>query len=130
MERSRYDEIGAMEQKAIAKAVMEAGKLQNEDRTRMLRALEKVADAAALAARKRRNNARYEARRRRLVGAQVPVELADQVRKAAQMEGVSVYAFVVSAVQRECHRLRYLLEEPPGVTDCPAVGEEAVDVAP
>ena len=89
-----------------------------------------LSEEGASAYHKRKADARYEARRRRLVGAQVPVELADQVRKAAQMEGVSVYAFVVSAVQRECHRLRYLLEEPPGVTDCPAVGEEAVDVAP
>ena len=130
MSYTRYEEVGHRERVAIARAVKVAGNLEGEQRKEMLLALEQIAKASRIAYHKRKADARYEARRRRLVGAQVPVELADQVRKAAQMEGVSVYAFVVSAVQRECHRLRYLLEEPPGVTDCPAVGEEAVDVAP
>ena len=104
VEFTRYEEVGAGERQALAEAIRLAGKLENKDRTGMLLALEKVARAAAIAARRRYSNARYEARRRRLVGAQVPLELYERGKRCAGQRGISVYAFVMEAIEEACDR--------------------------
>lgn len=120
MEYTRYEEVGANEREAIAEAVKIAGKLKKKDRVKMLLALERVARAAAIAARKRQTNARYEGRRRRLVGAQVPVELADRVREYAEKQGVSVYRFVMDTMAAACQQMQAPApNHPPGPRSAP-----------
>lgn len=53
--------------------------------------------------RKRRaSDARTDGARRKLVGARLPLEDAERCRKCAELEGVSLYRFVVRALQVAC----------------------------
>jgi len=53
--------------------------------------------------RKRRaSDARTDGARRKLVGARLPLEDAERCRKCAELEGVSLYRFVVRAMQVAC----------------------------
>lgn len=51
---------------------------------------------------KRESDRRTDARRRRTVGARVPVALYERVSACAQERGVSLYRFVVDALERAC----------------------------
>lgn len=126
-----YMKLCGMERMALEGAISAAEELPEPYRETMLEALDAIGKVSLRLAQKRKSDARYEARRRRLVGAQMPVELADKVRKLAKIEGVSMYALVIDLVERECRRLEFLLEAgPPGVTDCPAAGEGEVNQTP
>ena len=52
-----------------------------------------------------RSDARTGARRRVLVGAQVPREAGQRYRQCAEGEGISLYRFVCNALEREYRRL-------------------------
>ncbi|MBE6973342.1 MAG: hypothetical protein E7440_05625 [Ruminococcaceae bacterium] len=51
---------------------------------------------------RRESDARTDGARRKLVGARLPLEDAERCRKCAELEGVSLYRFVVRALQVAC----------------------------
>ncbi|MBM6925783.1 hypothetical protein [Pseudoflavonifractor phocaeensis] len=108
-EYAQMPEIRSYEREAMAQALEAARSLPEPERARIMEALEKVAQAGARAARRRHTNADYEGRRRRLVGAQMPIGMADRVRRCAQAQGLSVYAFVMEAVEAACNETDVLL---------------------
>ncbi len=83
------------------------GCLSADEKRAVCRAMKtsRVSDVAAIVAamdrsRRRKASDRATDRRRRvLVGARVPRELAEQVRRAAQARGVSVYRFIVDIIR-------------------------------
>ncbi len=87
--KEAFDLLSADEQRAVLQAVETSSRPSDVvaivmaiDRTRGRRFSDRATDA----------------RRRVLVGARVPRELADKVKLAAQEKGVSVYRFVLDTI--------------------------------
>ena len=61
-----------------------------------------IGAAIGRAVQKRQSNRKTEPKRRRLVGAQMPILEAERCKACAKLLGVSQYRFVVEALSREC----------------------------
>ena len=64
--------------------------------------LEQLLGSLGRAESKRESDRTTDARRRRTVGARVPVDFYERVARCAGARGVSLYRFVVDALEREC----------------------------
>lgn len=155
-------QIGICERAALEEALHRLEGMREPERSIMAEAIEKIARAGDLEGRKRLSNRRTEPFRRKLVGAHVPLELADRVKECADLLGLSVYRFVRNCLEEACQQVHgpptdhppgprfasslsaprgaacvralpgsgqgNVQTSPPGVTDCPAEGEEAADL--
>ena len=100
---SRFKEgLGSMtapEREAL-KAAMEHTKARKDWRGFAL--VTDIAAAAGRSARQRQSNAETEKRRRRLVGARLPLDQADRCAACAALLGLSRYRFAADALARAC----------------------------
>ena len=91
--------IGAEGRSAVRTALEYA---QNTRNWEMWELVEDIGAAIGRALQKRNSNRNTEPKRRRLVGAQMPIQEADRCKACAALLGVSQYRFVVEALAREC----------------------------
>ena len=79
------------------------------ERRLALEAMEVLAAAKHRTESRRRSDKRTDRKRRKLVGAKLPIEDAEEIELLAQLQGVSVYRFVVDALTaaREKARAKY-----------------------
>lgn len=117
METVENLQISTCERAALEEALHSLEGMREPERTIMAEALERMARAGDLAGRKRQSNRRTEPFRRKLVGAQVPLELAEQVKACADSLGLSVYRFVRNCLEEACQRVQGPSpDHPPGAT--------------
>lgn len=103
----------------MKRAVLSVGYMSADEKRAMVAALECLRDlkgpvrkmeecladigiAMQRTSRRRESDARTDGARRKLVGARLPLEDAERCRKCAELEGVSLYRFVVRAMQVAC----------------------------
>lgn len=79
----------------------------NGRRTYARRALDEYAVARYRQSGKAARDLAADGRRRRLVGARLPIDQADRVKAAAAATGRSVYRFVADAIEHELTRANY-----------------------
>lgn len=93
--------LSADERRAIASALRAAYALEKGSADIVAR-LERVILAMERSGRRKASDRRTDSARRKLVGARIPVEDAERCAKCAQLEGVSLYRFVVRALWDAC----------------------------
>ena len=108
-----------MRERKLTRAVLSVGHMSADEKRAMIAALkclremqgpvrkmeECIADIGLAMQRtnkRRESDAATDAKRRRLVGARLPIADAERCRKCAGLEGVSLYRFVVRALQVAC----------------------------
>ena len=102
------DRISAAERAAILSALRQSTRIRRAaTRGRMMDCLREIARASARTAGRRASDRRTDRDRRVLVGARVPREMAERCRAAARERGISLYRFVIMALERA-------LAAPPG----------------
>lgn len=99
-----FEELTRNEREAVEAAREAVMGLKEPERTKAMQALERVTRASLRAARTRRAKARYDKRRRLLIGAQLPMEEALEIKARAEACGMSCYAYVRELFRRECKR--------------------------
>lgn len=76
------------------------------ERRLALEAMEVLAAAKYRADSRRRSDKRTDGKRRKLVGAKLPIEVAEEIQLLADLQGVSVYRFVVDALDAARRKAR------------------------
>lgn len=94
--------LSSDERKAVREAMEAVMTCQRRDK--LLKAIGRIPAARLRTIAKRRSDAATDARRRRLVGARVPVELAERYRDEAEKRGCSLYRLVSDTLKREAER--------------------------
>ena len=89
------------ERNAMIKAMRAAYALERGGAVMVTR-LEHLALAMERSGRRKKSDRRTDAGRRKLVGARQPLEEAQRCAKCAELEGVSLYRFVVRALWEAC----------------------------
>lgn len=97
--REGLDAMGAPERDAL-KAAMEHAKARKDWAGFTL--VTNIAAAAGRSARQKESNARTEKRRRKLVGARLPLDQAARCASCAALLGLSRYRFASDALLRAC----------------------------
>ena len=88
------------ERAAMARAIARAEHLKEpSDRLVIFDSLTSLGEARGRFVRKKASDARTDSVWRKLVGARVPVQFADECRRCAGEQGLSLYAFVVGALE-------------------------------
>ncbi len=100
--------MSADERRAYQAAVEAIEKLPSFvcERRIALEALEGMAAAKGRAEDRRRSDRRTDGKRRKLVGAKLPIEVAEEIQLLADLQGVSVYRFVVDALDAARRKAR------------------------
>lgn len=106
METVENMQISVCERAALEEALHKLEGMREPERSIMAEAIEKIARAGDLEGRKRLSNRRTEPFRRKLVGAHVPLELADRVKECADNLGLSVYRFVRNCLEEACQQVQ------------------------
>lgn len=87
------------EREAMRAALDAAMELRDPlERWRILDAIEGVGSAKGRSGQRRRSDAVTDRKRRQLVGARIPIEIADRIRDCADRTGVSLYRWVYDAL--------------------------------
>jgi len=76
------------------------------ERRLALEAMEVLAAAKHRTESRRRSDRRTDGKRRKLVGAKLPIEVAEEIQLLADLQGVSVYRFVVDALDAARRKAR------------------------
>ena len=93
--------LTAAEKRAVADALRTATR-DNGRRSELIDAIVEIVAARGRDAQKRASDTVTDARRRVLVGARVPRELAAGCKARADGQGVSLYKWVVDIIQKAC----------------------------
>lgn len=97
--------MGADERAALHKALEAAVHLQSPvERAELVGLITDIGAAKGRAMARRESDRRTDRQRRRLVGARVPKLEAERCRRCAELEGVSLYRFMVEAIEAACVR--------------------------
>ena len=95
--------MSPQEQEALRNALKSIRLLPPSCQEIMLDRITEIAQARGRAERKRKSDRATDFRRRILVGARVPRALKEQCRAQAQARGISLYRFVLDALEQACH---------------------------
>lgn len=95
--------MSPQEQEALRNALKSIRLLPPNCQEIMLDRITEIAQARGRAERKRKSNRITDFQRRTLVGARVPRALKEQCRAQAQARGISLYRFVLDALEQACH---------------------------
>lgn len=91
------------EQKALRAALDKAASISNQaEQQGVLQAITAVVAVRRREQMQRESNRKTERARRHLIGAHVPLELYERCAEAAEEEGISLYRFVVNALEAAC----------------------------
>lgn len=93
------------ERRALSNALDSAANITNPaERQALLHAITGIVAARRREQLQRESNRRTERARRHLIGAHVPLALYERCTQAAEDEGVSMYRWVMSALECACDR--------------------------
>ena len=93
------------EQKALQTALDQAASITNQAQQQsVLQAITAVVAVRRREQMQKESNRRTERARRHLIGAPVPLELYERCVEAAEGEAISLYRFVVNALEAACLR--------------------------
>lgn len=93
------------EQKALQTALDQAASITNQAQQQsVLQAITAVVAVRRREQMQKESNRRTERARRHLIGAHVPLELYERCVEAAEGEAISLYRFVVNALEAACMR--------------------------
>lgn len=121
-------QMKAAQRKALQRAMTATLYLGTKrERERMFDIVTAIGEAAGRDVMKANSDKWTDSKRRKLVGARVPQEAAARCRRCAQARGISLYRFVVEALEEACKRVENV---PPGVTESPAAGGQSDEAAP
>lgn len=121
-------QMKAAQRKALQRAMTATLYLETKrERERMFDIVTAIGEAAGRDVMKADNDRWTDSKRRKLVGARVPQEAAERCKRCADARGISLYRFVVEALEEACKRAEAV---PPGVTESPAAGSAEVVEAP
>ena len=95
--------MSPQEQEALRNALKSIRLLPPNCQEMMLDRITEIAQARGRAERKRKSDRITDFQRRTLVGARVPRALKEQCRAQAQARGISLYRFVLDALEQACH---------------------------
>lgn len=95
--------MSPQERDAMKAALKAIDALPPNCREMMLDRVTEIAAARGRAQARRTSDRITDLRRRTLVGARVPRALKEQCRAQAQARGVSLYRFVLDALEQACH---------------------------
>ena len=95
--------MSPQEQEALRNALKSIRLLPPSCQEIMLDRITEIAQARGRAEHKRKSDRATDFRRRTLVGARVPRALKEQCRAQAQARGISLYRFVLDALEQACH---------------------------
>ena len=99
LERFRADlALFSADERAVLLAALEGGQVRPA-------LLVSLAEARRRTCQRRDSDAKTDVARRILVGARLPRRLAERYRACARVQGLSLYRFVCSALEREYDRL-------------------------
>lgn len=107
--REGSEAMNADERKAVEVALTAALMLR-QDSAKMVKLITDIPAARGRAVARRESDRRTDANRRILVGARVPRELYERVRKCAGFLGVSLYRFVVVALETKCRSVENITD--------------------
>lgn len=112
--------MSADEREAIKAAMRQAVTLRSKGESRRMTALiTEIGAQRGRALQRRQSDVRTDKMRRKLVGARLPVEQAKRCKDCAASLGVSLYGFVLEALEDACKRV----EAVPGWREGLPVGE-------
>ena len=85
---------------------LSAGNGKKISRHRMMIAAEQIMDAIAKDEKKSKVDAERDSKKRKLIGARIPIETANEIEAAAASMNLSVYAWVTKALSEKLQRER------------------------
>ena len=120
-----------MRERKLNRAVLSVGYMSADEKRAMVAALEclrrlkgpvrqmeeclaDIGLAMQRTHRRRASDAKTDGARRKLVGARLRIEDAERCARCAGFLGVSLYRFVVDALENACERVSRMMEENPG----------------
>ena len=93
------------ERKAVQQALDTASSISNQaEQESVLKAITSIIEARRREQMQKESNRRTERGRRHLIGAHVPLALYERCAEAAEEESISLYRFVVNALEAACQR--------------------------
>lgn len=78
------------------------------ERGKMVRLINEIGEAKGRAAKRAESDKRTDGKRRKLVGAKIPIKEVERCKRCAEWQGISLYRFVVNALTHECEKVEHM----------------------